>query len=130
MRPDRDAILKALENVIDPELRRPVTELDMVRDVLGAGLAVTGSVEEYEESAPPDGAPAVSFMVGGIATAGRQMAWSAVGTNRGNDGVWFFGVGQVPTAHELAARMARATVDRDVGSPIHASGRERQARVA
>jgi ATP-binding protein involved in chromosome partitioning len=34
MRPDRDEILKALENVIDPELRRPVTELDMVRDVL------------------------------------------------------------------------------------------------
>ena len=34
MRPDRDAILKALENVIDPELRRPVTELDMVREVL------------------------------------------------------------------------------------------------
>jgi ATP-binding protein involved in chromosome partitioning len=34
VRPDRDAILKALENVIDPELRRPVTELDMVRDVL------------------------------------------------------------------------------------------------
>ena len=34
MRPDRDAILKALENVIDPELRRPVTELEMVRDVL------------------------------------------------------------------------------------------------
>jgi ATP-binding protein involved in chromosome partitioning len=34
VRPDRDAILKALEGVIDPELRRPVTELDMVRDVL------------------------------------------------------------------------------------------------
>ena len=34
MRPDRDAILKALEQVIDPELRRPVTELEMVRDVL------------------------------------------------------------------------------------------------
>jgi len=34
MAPDRDAILKALEQVIDPELRRPVTELDMVRDVL------------------------------------------------------------------------------------------------
>jgi ATP-binding protein involved in chromosome partitioning len=34
MQPDRDAILKALEQVIDPELRRPVTELDMVRDVL------------------------------------------------------------------------------------------------
>ncbi len=34
MRPDRDDILKALEQVIDPELKRPVTELDMVRDVL------------------------------------------------------------------------------------------------
>ncbi len=33
MTPDRDAILTALESVIDPELRRPVTELDMVRDV-------------------------------------------------------------------------------------------------
>ena len=34
MTPDRDAILHALERVIDPELKRPVTELDMVRDVV------------------------------------------------------------------------------------------------
>jgi len=33
MEPDRDAILGALAQVIDPELQRPVTELDMVRDV-------------------------------------------------------------------------------------------------
>jgi ATP-binding protein involved in chromosome partitioning len=31
--PSRDLIMQALERVIDPELRRPVTELDMVRDV-------------------------------------------------------------------------------------------------
>jgi ATP-binding protein involved in chromosome partitioning len=30
---DRDAVLRSLESVIDPELRRPVTELEMVRDV-------------------------------------------------------------------------------------------------
>ncbi len=42
MTPDRDAILTALEQVIDPELRRPVTELDMVRDVV---VAENGSVE-------------------------------------------------------------------------------------
>jgi ATP-binding protein involved in chromosome partitioning len=43
MEPSRDAILKALENVIDPELRRPVTELDMVRDVEidGGSVSVT-----------------------------------------------------------------------------------------
>jgi ATP-binding protein involved in chromosome partitioning len=33
MEADRAAVLKALEQVIDPELQRPVTELDMVRDV-------------------------------------------------------------------------------------------------
>jgi ATP-binding protein involved in chromosome partitioning len=31
--PSREAILVALEQVIDPELQRPVTELDMVRDI-------------------------------------------------------------------------------------------------
>jgi ATP-binding protein involved in chromosome partitioning len=34
MLPNRDAILTALEQVIDPELHKPVTELDMVRDVM------------------------------------------------------------------------------------------------
>jgi ATP-binding protein involved in chromosome partitioning len=33
MVPDRDELLAALGRVIDPELRRPVTELDMVRSV-------------------------------------------------------------------------------------------------
>jgi ATP-binding protein involved in chromosome partitioning len=33
MAPERDAILSALEQVVDPELKRPVTDLDMVRDV-------------------------------------------------------------------------------------------------
>jgi ATP-binding protein involved in chromosome partitioning len=33
MEPSRDAVLAALAKVIDPELQRPVTELDMVRDV-------------------------------------------------------------------------------------------------
>jgi ATP-binding protein involved in chromosome partitioning len=42
MAPDRDAILTALESVIDPELRRPVTELDMVRDVV---VAEDGTVD-------------------------------------------------------------------------------------
>src|SRR5436309_3267751 len=43
MEPSRDEILKALENVIDPELRRPVTELDMVREVeiQGGDVSVT-----------------------------------------------------------------------------------------
>jgi len=47
MQIDREAVLKALERVIDPELRKPVTELDMVRDVeldggrVGVTIALT-----------------------------------------------------------------------------------------
>ena len=41
---DRDAVLRALELVIDPELRKPVTELDMVRDVEIDGDAVTVTI--------------------------------------------------------------------------------------
>jgi ATP-binding protein involved in chromosome partitioning len=41
--PTRDEILAALSRVIDPELKQPVTELDMVRDIAIAGgeVAVT-----------------------------------------------------------------------------------------
>ncbi|MBA3476166.1 MAG: Mrp/NBP35 family ATP-binding protein, partial [Actinobacteria bacterium] len=41
---DRDEILHALERVIDPELRKPVTELDMVRDVEIDGGHVTVTI--------------------------------------------------------------------------------------
>jgi ATP-binding protein involved in chromosome partitioning len=43
MGPTRDEILGALEHVIDPELRRPVTDLDMVRDIEidGGSVAIT-----------------------------------------------------------------------------------------
>src|ERR1035437_9343642 len=41
MEPDLDAVLRALAGVIDPELQRPVTELDMVRDVSSADGVVS-----------------------------------------------------------------------------------------
>ena len=41
MEPSRDQILEALEQVIDPELKRNVVELDMVRGVEIAGGEVT-----------------------------------------------------------------------------------------
>jgi ATP-binding protein involved in chromosome partitioning len=47
MEPSRDAILEGLSRVIDPELRKPVTELDMVRAIkidggrVGVTIALT-----------------------------------------------------------------------------------------
>ena len=39
--PAREAVLAALGKVIDPELRKPITDLDMVRDVAIEGGDVT-----------------------------------------------------------------------------------------
>jgi ATP-binding protein involved in chromosome partitioning len=83
MEPDRSAILTALEQVIDPELQRPVTELDMVRHVevddgivsleivlTVAGCPLRHSFEEQVERAlatvPGVGGAALSF---GVMTA-------------------------------------------------------------
>ncbi|MEI8104644.1 MAG: Mrp/NBP35 family ATP-binding protein [Actinomycetes bacterium] len=44
MEPSREAILEALSRVIDPELRKPVTELDMVRAIEIDGGAVTVTI--------------------------------------------------------------------------------------
>ncbi len=44
MEPSRDEIMRALEQVVDPELRRPVTELEMVRDVRIEGGDVTVTI--------------------------------------------------------------------------------------
>src|SRR3954464_5810776 len=52
MEPSREAILSALSNVIDPELRKPVTELDMVR-----GIAVDGGDVEVTIALTVAGCP-------------------------------------------------------------------------
>src|SRR5438552_17742638 len=52
MEPSRDDILKALEHVIDPELRKPVTELDMVR-----GVAIDGGRVEVTIALTVAGCP-------------------------------------------------------------------------
>ena len=44
MEPSRHEIMRALEQVVDPELRRPVTELEMVRDVRIDGGDVTVTI--------------------------------------------------------------------------------------
>ena len=79
MEPSREEILKGLEQVIDPELKRNVVELDMVRDVrieggdvtVGIALTVAGcplrsSFEQQvaQALAPVDGVRARSLEFG------------------------------------------------------------------
>ena len=59
MEASREEILKALEQVIDPELKRDVVELDMVRDVLAQDIYGGGaSVPARATQAAPEAVPA------------------------------------------------------------------------
>jgi hypothetical protein len=42
----------------------------------------------------------------------RQIVWSSFSYNKGDDGVFFFNLGKVNTAHETASGMVRSVVDR------------------
>jgi metal-sulfur cluster biosynthetic enzyme len=53
MEPSREEILKAMEQVIDPELKRNVVELDMVRDVRIEGGDVTIGIALTIAGCPP-----------------------------------------------------------------------------
>jgi len=91
MEPSREAILKALEQVIDPELKRNVVELDMVRGVrvdggdvtVGIALTVAGcplrsSFEQQvaQALAPVDGVQRVSLEFG-VMTPDERSALTA-----------------------------------------------------
>ena len=91
MEPSREAILKALEQVIDPELKRNVVELDMVRSVrvdggdvtVGIALTVAGcplrsSFEQQvaQALAPVDGVQRVSLEFG-VMTPDERSALTA-----------------------------------------------------
>jgi hypothetical protein len=42
----------------------------------------------------------------------RQISWSSSSYNQGDDGVYFFNLGKVTTAHEVASGMVRSVVDK------------------
>ncbi len=75
MAPDRDAILAALDDVIDPELKRPVTELDMVRDV----VVHEGGQRRGDDRAHRRRVPAALVVRGAGAALGRRRSRGSAG---------------------------------------------------
>ena len=108
---DRDEVLKALEQVIDPELRKPVTELDMVRDVRidGADVHVT-----------------IALTVAGcpLRTSFEDQVASAVGSLPGVISTSLsFDVMTPEERATLATRLRGSTTERTKGISVDASTR-------
>ena len=73
------------------------------KDAAGVDLVFSGTVFDYQDSF---GVPKVNFSVKVIEADSRKTIWSSRSHNTGGDGVYFFDVGRVHTAHHLASEMA------------------------
>jgi TolB-like protein len=75
---------------------------------LGVDLVFSGTVFDYQDAV---GIPKVEFSLKIIEGRSRQLVWSSRSHNDGEEGVVFFDVGRVYTAHQLASDMAWGTFE-------------------
>ena len=89
-----------------------IPQADLLRVMMDVDLVLTGNVFEYDDYSGPWGTPKVNFSVRIYDTKTRQVGWSSISYNKGDDGVFFFNQGRVNTAHAMASKMARAVVEK------------------
>jgi hypothetical protein len=87
-------------------------DTDILRIDLQADLALYGEVVSYRETGPGAPYPLVDFTLQVVDTRSREVVWSSVSYSKGGDGVFFFDVGSVATAHGLASKMVQALINR------------------
>ncbi|NJC88474.1 MAG: hypothetical protein FIB02_08085 [Desulfuromonas sp.] len=75
--------------------------------ILGADLIVSGQVFDYQDLIAE---AKVDFSVQAVAGRQREIIWTSRSSARGNDGVYFFDIGRIATAHGLVTPMTRATI--------------------
>ena len=78
------------------------------KGALGVDLVFSGIVFDYQDGF---GIPKADFSVKVIEATSRKTVWSSRSHNTGGDGVYFFDVGRVHTAHHLASEMAWGTFE-------------------
>lgn len=78
---------------------------------LKADLLLTGKVIEYQDFRGSEGVPTVWFSVQMIERQSREVVWASQSSNKGDEGVFFFDLGRIRTAHGLAVHMAGKVVD-------------------
>ena len=111
MGPNREEILGALEQVIDPELRRPVTELDMVR-----GVEIDGAHVEVTIALTVAGCP--------LRSSFQDQVHAAVGAVAGVESVGLqFDVMSSEEKQALAARLRGGVEPRTKGIQLDRSTR-------
>jgi TolB-like protein len=78
------------------------------RNSLGVDLVCSGTVFDYQDAV---GVPKVDFSLKIFERNTREVVWSSRSYGSGDDGVFFFDLGRVHTAHRLASKMAGGTLE-------------------
>jgi hypothetical protein len=92
-------------------------ETETILNAVDADLVLNGEVLAYRDPLGATGTPSVDFGLLFIERRSRKVVYSSYSNNAGDDGVFFFDVGRVNTAHALASEMARAVAGRMVLPP-------------
>ncbi|MDH4027410.1 MAG: hypothetical protein OEU95_01085 [Nitrospirota bacterium] len=82
-----------------------------------ADLILSGTVIDYQDYHGPEGAPKVDFSVQVIERKSAEVVWTSKSYNTGNEGVYFFDMGRINTAHTLASGMAEAVAGMMTAGP-------------
>jgi hypothetical protein len=90
-------------------------QADLLHAMLDVDLVLTGNVMDYKDYSGPWGTAEVDFSTRVFDMKKRQVVWTSTSHNRGDDGVFFFGLGKVHTAQGMASGMSRAVVEKMVG---------------
>ena len=77
-------------------------------NILGADLVLSGKVFDYQGTL---GVSKVDFSVQAFDGKKREVIWTSRSYATGDEGVYFFDFGRVPSAHGLTSRMSRAVVE-------------------
>jgi TolB-like protein len=87
-------------------------QADILHADLEVDLVLTGVVMEYQDYLGGSGNPKVEFSTRVFDMKTRQIVWTSSSHNQGDDGVFFFNLGKVNTAHGMATGMVRSVVER------------------
>ena len=85
-------------------------QADLLRSLVGVDMVITGTVTDYDDPVGEWSVPMVGFSARGIEPERRTVGWTSVSHSQGNNGVFFFDLGKVRTAYELASRMVGQVV--------------------
>jgi TolB-like protein len=88
-----------------------LTDASSLSSVLDVDLILAGTVLDYEDYQGSYGRTKVSFVAQLIEKQSKKIVWSSMSWNQGDDGVYFFDLGRINTAHAMATQMVQAVTN-------------------